>query len=657
MAIVDGRRPGYSTGADLTEMADFMLARGAVQAINLDGGGSAGLLVRKPGDVEASFANVVSDLQERRISNALLLVSSSATGPVSTVALTPSEARLFAGQTAAFDAAAHDVAFNGIPVTPDNLQWSVEGSGGLLDANGVFTATEQGTATVTATVEGVSAAAPVAVLDDRSAPVTQPPTAQFALDSTVAETSVPVRVSWPEADEPEGAVARYELVMSTNHGPYTAVSLPGPLVRGATLQLAQQQTYRFAVRAVDEAGNVGAWARTTPLVIGMVQETHPSVTADASWIAQQAAPFLRGATRRSWTAGGTLSVTLEGTHFGWIGARGPNRGRAEVWLDGTHVATVDLSAPANQARQVVYRRSLGAPGSHVVEIRHLGDPSGSRIDVDGFLVVGPGAPHPVIVGAGDIATCTRTTDDATAALLDSIVGTVVTAGDNAYPNGTAAEFRDCYGPSWGRVKARTRPTPGNHDFATTAASGYFGYFGAAAGSRGKGWYAYDLGTWRVYGLNSNCAFVGGCGEGSAQLAWLRADLAARPHACVLALWHHARFSSGAHGNNSVSQPLFAALHAAGADVVLTGHDHHYERFAPQTATGVADPATGIRQFVVGTGGNGLYAVGAARPNSEVRDGTSLGVLQLTLRPGAYDWQFLPVPGGTNTDSGTAACHA
>ena len=517
-------------------------------------------------------------------------------------------------------------------------------------------ATADGTPKVVASIDEVVAAAPVTVIDDRVAPVAQRPTAQFILGSTIAEATAPVRVSWRAAHDGETSVVGYELMMATNHGRYVPVRLPTRDSLAVTLRLAQQQQYRFAVRAIDEAGNRSAWVESAVLAIAMIQETHRFVTADASWGAITAPAFLRGRLLRTGSAGQPLRATLDGAQFAWVGVRGPNRGRAEVRIDGVLVATVDLAAPTTTPRHVVYRRSLGPPGRHVVEIRSLDVPARSLVEVDAFLVVRNGTADPVIVGAGDIASCSRTSDTATAVVMDEVVGTVVTMGDNVYDNGTPTEFRECYEPTWGRVKARTRPTPGNHDYGTSGAAGYFGYFGAAAGTSSKSWYAYDLGSWRVYALDSDCSFIGGCGEGSPQLTWLRADLAANPRKCTIAMWHHARFSSGIHGNNPVSEPLFAALHAAGADVALTGHDHLYERFAPQTATGAADPATGIRQWIVGTGGNGLYPWSTVKPNSEVRHSTSYGVLKLTLRPGAYDWTFLPVEGDHDTDTGTARCH-
>src|SRR5262245_2996558 len=223
----------------------------------------------------------------------------------------------------------------------------------------------------------------------------------------------------------------------------------------------------------------------------------------------------------------------------------------------------------------------------------------------------------ILAAAGDIATCMSDGDEATAQLLDRLDGIVVTLGDHAYEAGTPIEFAACYDPSWGRHKARTRPTPGNHDYLTPGASGYFEYFGAPAGDPRRGYYSYDLGAWRVIALNSNCDEIGGCGAGSPQERWLREELAANPRRCTLAYWHHPRFSSGPHGSDPGYDAFWRALYERGTEIVLVGHDHTYERFAPQRPDGTRDPARGIRQFVVGTGGGSHH--GFARPpiaNSE-----------------------------------------
>jgi hypothetical protein len=264
------------------------------------------------------------------------------------------------------------------------------------------------------------------------------------------------------------------------------------------------------------------------------------------------------------------------------------------------------------------------------------------------------AADPVMVGAGDIASCTRSNDEATAELLDSVAGSVFTLGDNAYTKGTAAQFRDCYAPTWGRHLARTHPSVGNHEYMTKGASGYYGYFGAAAGSKTKGYYSYDLGAWHIVVLNSSCADVS-CSSTSAQVSWLKTDLAAHPDAHVLAYWHEPRFSSGVHGGNPAVQAFWETLYAAGADIVLNGHDHDYEGFAAQDPWGRADDAHGIREFVVGTGGEDLRVRASTAANSQVFSAT-FGVLKLTLHADSYDWAFVPVAGSSFTDSGTGTTH-
>jgi calcineurin-like phosphoesterase family protein/Big-like domain-containing protein len=261
------------------------------------------------------------------------------------------------------------------------------------------------------------------------------------------------------------------------------------------------------------------------------------------------------------------------------------------------------------------------------------------------------AAPPVLVGAGDIAVCGLAAHDSTAALLDTIPGVVFTAGDNAYTNGTIAEYLACYHPSWGRHKNRTRPSPGNHEY-NTAGLGYYEYFGHMAGDSGIGYYSYDFAKWHIVSLNSNVSMA----PGSAQELWLRADLAAHPAPCSLAYWHHPRFSSGTtHGNEPQTQPLWQALYDLGADVVISGHEHQYERFAPQKPDSTPDATNGIREFVVGTGGAALYPFGPARANSEVRNSTTHGVIKLTLSPTAYSWKYITTT-GTVADSGSGTCH-
>jgi hypothetical protein len=274
---------------------------------------------------------------------------------------------------------------------------------------------------------------------------------------------------------------------------------------------------------------------------------------------------------------------------------------------------------------------------------------------------------PVLAAAGDIADCTTQNDEATAALLGTMPGaTVAPLGDNAYPDGSAQDYQNCYGPSWGLYKAQTRPAVGNHEYNTAGASGYFDYFretlnpfGAAATDPTRGYYSYDLGSdpgsWHVVVLNSNCSkVVGGCGATSPQVQWLKDDLAAHPSACTLAYWHHPRFSSSQSG--TPLGPFWQALYNARAEVVLNGHMHNYERFAEQTPGGIAKPARGVREFVVGTGGEKLVGFQSIRANSERREANTFGVLKLTLHAGSYDWQFVPEAGKSFDESGTTKCH-
>jgi acid phosphatase type 7 len=269
----------------------------------------------------------------------------------------------------------------------------------------------------------------------------------------------------------------------------------------------------------------------------------------------------------------------------------------------------------------------------------------------------PKADAAVLVGAGDIADCRDLSGaEATAKVLEQIPGTVMAVGDLAYPAGTKENF-GCYDKTWGRVKSRTRPAPGNHEFHSAGAAYYFNYFGAAAGDPKQGYYSYELGTWHIVVLNSECEAIGGCKAGSSQEKWLRADLAAHPAACTLAYFHKPLFSSGsAHGDDLEIRPFWQALYDANADVVVNGHDHDYERFAPQTPDASADPKRGIREFVVGTGGKNHRPFGAPHANSEMRDATAFGVLKLTLRSGGYDWQFIPEAGKSFMDSGSGTCH-
>ncbi|WP_013325340.1 metallophosphoesterase family protein [Gloeothece verrucosa] len=278
--------------------------------------------------------------------------------------------------------------------------------------------------------------------------------------------------------------------------------------------------------------------------------------------------------------------------------------------------------------------------------------------------------HPIIAAAGDIA-CSPTSlyyrdgngtsnnchQKATSdILLKAKLTAVLPLGDTQYETGAFSAFEKSYAPSWGRVKNISHPVVGNHEYVTAGANGYYKYFGVAAGDSSKGYYSYDLGQWHMIALNANCSQVGGCESGSPQEKWLKADLAAHKNLCSLAYWHQPRFSSGEHGNDSSYKAFWQDLYAAGVEVILNGHDHNYERFAPQSPNGQPDASRGIREFVVGTGGKNLYHFRNIQPNSEVRNNDTYGVLMLSLEPKSYSWQFIPEAGKTFTDSGSTPCH-
>lgn len=301
------------------------------------------------------------------------------------------------------------------------------------------------------------------------------------------------------------------------------------------------------------------------------------------------------------------------------------------------------------------------------------------------------AGDPVIAAAGDIACDPRNRNfkDGNGSagscrqqavsdlLVDSQLTAVLALGDIQYYCASHRAFLDSYDKSWGRVKDITHPVPGNHEYLAAGtdnaaageantwtgcdignknAAGYYQYFGAAAGDVAKGYYSFDLGTWHIVAINSSCSHSGGCRADSPQLTWLREDLAAHPTRCTLAFWHHPRFSSGKHGSDADYAPLWDALYAAGVEVVLNGHEHIYERFAPQKPTTERDDQHGIRQFTVGTGGANHTDVVTTVRNSEVHETTTFGVLKMTLHPDSYDWEFVPEKGRTFTDSGTDRCH-
>ncbi len=270
-----------------------------------------------------------------------------------------------------------------------------------------------------------------------------------------------------------------------------------------------------------------------------------------------------------------------------------------------------------------------------------------------------GSSGATLVAVGDIATCGQLGQFVTANITREIVKAIPNAqiallGDIAYERGTTDEFQ-CFDAAWGEFKAITNPVPGNHEYFTANAAPYYAYFATRARDPKRGYYTYKLGDWRIFALNSNCAAIGGCDQNSVQVKWLKKTLAANPSQCSLAYWHHPRFSSGSHGDQIFMQDVWAVLAKAGVDVVLSAHDHTYERFKPLDSNGKVNPK-GTRAFVVGTGGRSLYAFKKPNRNSQIKNNNTLGVLQLTLNTSSYEWQFKTPTGSSFTDSGTASCY-
>lgn len=489
---------------------------------------------------------------------------------------------------------------------------------------------------------------------DRTPPVVEAPVAAPGTGTRVGPAAAPLWVSWAASDAGGSGIEAVRLQMSVDGGSWATVTLPSPIARHTTVSLRPPHEARFRVRARDRAGNRSEWAYGTSTRVSLRAEDADGTTRTGTWAGVTGAEYLDDRAVRSRQAGAELTLVFTGTQVAWVGRRSPSGGSADVYLDGVRRTTVSTYGTLTSERRIEYVATWPEPDTHTITIRVLGTPGHPDVLVDGFIVGDPQPADPVLVGAGDIAQCGDSGDNETARLLDGIPGRVFVAGDSVYPSGTATQYRDCYDPTWGRHRLRTSPAVGNHEYLSVGAGPYWDYFGSRAGERGKGWYAYDLGTWRVYSLNSNCGEVG-CEPGSEQHEWLRADLAANRRACVAAVMHHPLFSSGDHGGNPSVRPLWDALGAAGADVVLADHDHSYERFEPQTPSGDADPA-GIRLFVVGTGGVGLRSFPDVQPNSVVRDASANGVLAMTLRPDGYSWRFVAVPGEAFTDVGAGDCH-
>jgi Calcineurin-like phosphoesterase len=401
------------------------------------------------------------------------------------------------------------------------------------------------------------------------------------------------------------------------------------------------------------------------LSIQVAQYTHLRLTVPSPDL-ERSPPSFFGKSLRRRRAIPQNNIRVNLTSFGWIATLN----RYAVF----HLAAMKTQSASSLARlckivlllptMLVFSFATGTQGQAPAATTAPAQTSASKPPTKNRHI-GPKKPSVppgtvTFVGAGDIAGCKNIEGaEATAKLIEKIPGAVFAAGDVVYERGTTEEFRDCYGPTWGRFKDRTRPALGNHEYGVSGAAPYFAYWGDQAGPVGKGYYSYEVGTWHIVVLNTNCKIVGGCDAGSPEEVWLKEDLAQHSNGCILAYGHHALFSSGifkSHAVHSEVKPLWDDLYAAHADLVLAGHEHSYERFAPQNTDGQLDPKNGIRLIVVGTGGRSHEMLGFAAPNSELRNWDTYGVLKLELSPARYTWEFIPEEGKTFRDSGSGACH-
>jgi acid phosphatase type 7 len=478
------------------------------------------------------------------------------------------------------------------------------------------------TTTTPTTTTTTTTSAPPPTTTTAPQPDTSPPTAPRHVRATGA-TTTSVSVSW-RASRDDVGVAGYGVYIdgsaagSTSQTSFTASGL------------ACGRSYVVTVDAYDAAGNRSP--KSSPLTV-----------ATSACPPDTQAPGTPGNLRVTGSTASSVAVAWNASTDN-VGVTGYN-----VYRDGSFVASTTATSYSFSGL------SCGTSYTFGVEALDAAGNRSSRATVTTATAACPAPPpssgDPVIAIAGDIAG-DGSGDSATAALLDSLNPTaVLTAGDNAYPDGTLSQYNAYYDPTWGRHKAKTYPSPGNHEYHTSGASGYFSYFGSRAGPSAKGFYSYNLGAWHLIALNSEIS----TGATSEQVTWLKNDLASTSAKCVMAYWHKPRFTAGNYSDNAAYQPFWEALYAANADVVIGGHDHNYQRYVPMTPTGTRDDARGIREFVVGTGGRSHYGLRADSRREAANSGT-YGVLKLTLRATGYDWQFVPEAGRSYTDAGSGACH-
>lgn len=464
--------------------------------------------------------------------------------------------------------------------------------------------------------------------------------------------------------------------MGSRLGHALALPLACLVLAGAASATLGGQALDTTVRAgadatVSESAPGGRFGREKTLLVS----GEPDLRAYLRFTVPAGTKITRATLRLYAATGHRATVTVRAAAAAWTESgvsyrKAPRTGKASVRLairrggwatvDVTRFAragAVSLGLTTGSSRPVVFlSRENGARGPQLI-VRRADPLPTVTIAAAGNIACNPASPA-FNGGAGTDTECgMRRTGDLLAGMTD--LDAILALGDNQYPCAAHSDFLAAFDPAWGRVKSLIRPIQGNHDWEcdfSGRARGYFQYFGAAAGEEGKGYYSYDLGTWHLIALNSQCGHVGGCNADSPQGRWLQADLAANRSKCTLAYFHYPRFASGLEGDRSEGAPFWDQLYAAGADVILNAHEHHYERFARMTPAGVLDTQRGIRQFIVGTGGRELHGFQFNGRNSEVRRNASWGVLRLSLAPTSYSWQFVPTTAGAPADSGTTPCH-
>ncbi len=388
LVAIDGRRPGYSVGVTAADLADLLVGQGVSDAIILDGGGSTTALVRRPGDVEATVVNRPSDGNERAVANALVVVSLTPTGPLAGIVVRPATATAVVGQSISYQAKGVDAALNAVSTSGAPASWSMTGSGGILEANGRFRASEPGAATVTATAGGVSGAAALTVVADTYPPKASAPVVRLHRGATVNPGLVPVTVSWAAATDIGTGVVSYELRWRLDGGDWQDVALPAATSRSIAQTLPTTRAVQYQVRAWDAAGNVGAWKSSSAFDLRLASERSSAIKYARTWKTSLSSSYLDGAVRQSRVTGATASYTFTGSQVAWIAALAPTRGSARVYVDGRHVATVNLYSRTLQTQRAVYTYSWATAGRHRITIRVSGTAGHPRVDVDGFAVVG-----------------------------------------------------------------------------------------------------------------------------------------------------------------------------------------------------------------------------------------------------------------------------